>query len=64
MGRVGLVGLVGIALIALAMLAIHVSAGVNRYGVYRNTEGRLVTGHDPAVFARFPHISDRIVRIE
>jgi glyoxylase-like metal-dependent hydrolase (beta-lactamase superfamily II) len=24
----------------------------------------LVPGHDPAVFARFPHISDRIVRIE
>ncbi len=24
----------------------------------------LVPGHDPAVFARFPHVSDRIVRIE
>jgi glyoxylase-like metal-dependent hydrolase (beta-lactamase superfamily II) len=24
----------------------------------------VVPGHDPAVFARFPHISDRIVRIE
>jgi hypothetical protein len=24
----------------------------------------LVPGHDPAVFARFPRVSDRIVRIE
>jgi hypothetical protein len=24
----------------------------------------LVPGHDPAVFTRFQHISDRIVRIE
>jgi hypothetical protein len=24
----------------------------------------LVPGHDPEVFARFPHVSDRIVRIE
>ena len=24
----------------------------------------LIPGHDPAVFARFPHVSDRIVRIE
>ena len=24
----------------------------------------LVPGHDPAVFTRFPHVSDRIVRIE
>jgi len=29
------------------------------------TESRLLLpGHDPAVFARFPHVSDRIVRIE
>jgi hypothetical protein len=29
------------------------------------TEPRLlVPGHDPAVFERFPHITDRIVRIE
>jgi hypothetical protein len=24
----------------------------------------LVPGHDPAVFSRFRHVSDRIVRIE
>ena len=24
----------------------------------------VIPGHDPAVFARFPHVSDRIVRIE
>jgi hypothetical protein len=24
----------------------------------------LVPGHDPAVFTRFPRVSDRIVRIE
>jgi hypothetical protein len=24
----------------------------------------LVPGHDPAVFARFPRVSDRIVRVE
>jgi hypothetical protein len=29
------------------------------------SEPRLVVpGHDPAVFARFPHVSERIVRIE
>jgi hypothetical protein len=24
----------------------------------------VIPGHDPAVFERFPHVSDRIVRIE
>lgn len=29
-----------------------------------SSPGLVVPGHDPAVFARFPHVSDRIVRIE
>src|SRR4029077_11580963 len=29
-----------------------------------STPQLLIPGHDPAVFDRFPHVSDRIVRIE
>jgi hypothetical protein len=29
-----------------------------------STPALLIPGHDPAVFDRFPRVSDRIVRIE